>query len=221
MGIKNLSGMRFGRLTCIKPVGRYEKGRSIIWQCKCDCGKTINVIGGSLRSGNTQSCGCLQKEKAAASGRESRKHGMIYSGLYKSWAHMKARCLHKSNKSHKDYGGRGIKVCDEWMEFVPFMEWAMANGYQNGLTIERVDNDGNYEPSNCIWATPIIQANNKRNNRRLTLNGKTMTVSQWASALGINASTLHSRLCSGWGTEKALSTPTSKSKPVYIAAERG
>lgn len=135
------------------------------------------------------------------------KHGMIGTRIYNIWHDMKRRCYCKSRKSYARYGGRGITVCPEWQEFMPFYDWAMANGYSDNLTIDRIDVNGNYEPSNCRWVTSKEQANNKRNNHMITHNGKTQTITQWADELEINESTLHSRISRGFSCEKVLTMP--------------
>ena len=215
---RDLTNGKYGRLTCVEIVGRYEKGRCALWRCRCDCGNESIVRSNSLLTGNVKSCGCLQREVARRLGRESRKHGMIHSKVYKSWAHMKERCLNPKAKDYKNYGGRGIAVCEEWQKFELFYEWAMANGYRDGLTIERKDNNGNYEPGNCKWADVVAQNNNKRNNRMIAYQGKKMNLSQWAGVLQIKYKTLHGRLACGWSVERALETPTRhRLPPVYVA----
>lgn len=114
--------------------------------------------------------------------------------LHAIWRHIKYRCLNKEHYAYKDYGGRGVSLCDEWQKFEPFYDWAMANGYSNKLTIDRVDVDGNYEPTNCRWATWKEQGNNRRNNVRLTLNGQTKTMSEWSDDIGISAQCLFRRI---------------------------
>jgi len=124
---------------------------------------------------------------------------------------MKDRCHRLQATDFKNYGGRGIEVCAEWIDFVSFQKWAMAHGYQDGLTIERIDNNGNYEPRNCRWATRKEQGNNKRNNRSLSFAGQTMSIGEWAKRIGVNYKTLYTRFYQGWSVEKLLTTPTRKS----------
>lgn len=223
MGFQDLSNMRFGRLICIKPVARYEKSRAIIWQCKCDCGNVIEVVSNSLTSGNTRSCGCLQKETAAKTCRKRTIHGfgakkMTNSGLYKSWAHMKERCLSPNCPDFKNYGGRGITICDKWLTFKGFWD-DMGPTYAEGATIDRIDNNGNYEPGNCRWASRSVQNNNKRNNRMIEYQGIEKTMAEWARCLGINYSTLANRLYCGWSIDRSINTPAHRprKKPVYVA----
>lgn len=186
----DLTGQRFGRLTATKMVGK-TAGGTLLWECQCDCGNVHVARSGSLRHGDVKSCGCLFKEKLIE---RNTTHGMRCSRLYQTWLDMKGRCFNPKDKAFCNYGGRNITVCDEWAkDFHAFHEWAMDNGYEPHLTIERINNDGNYEPNNCRWATRIEQQNNKRNNRRITMNGETHTLAEWAKITGIKYSTLYSR----------------------------
>jgi hypothetical protein len=215
---KDLKGQKFGKLTCIKPVGK-SKTRCMVWLCKCECGEEIEVVSNSLLTGNTKSCSCLQKDTARHECKKRTKHGLSPLGLcnrgaYKSWAHMKQRCLNKNCASYKDYGGRGISACDKWLTFEGFWD-DMGPTYQEGLTIERIDVNGNYEPDNCRWATKQEQAENKRNNVYITYNNQTKTVAQWARDLNVKATTIYQRIQSGWSNEKLLMQPRLR-KPTYI-----
>jgi len=166
----DLTGQRFGRLTVIAYYGLINKKAR--WQCKCDCGKLLTITSEQLRNGESRSCGCLMRELAEKS---HTIHGMAAKAktrrserLYNCWGQMIQRCTNPNKERWKHYGGRGISVCKEWREFIPFRDWALANGYRDDLTIDRIDVDGNYCPENCRWATWEEQAKNKQNSRRKT-----------------------------------------------------
>lgn len=209
----DLQGKKFGRLTAInidKIV--YKEPRSlgsvIYWNCKCDCGNTVSVRTHNLINGITKSCGCLQKERASE---VNKKHGLSHSHLGWIWVAMKQRCENYTNKNYKDYGGRGIKVCEEWSNyFTAFYDWSISNGYKKGLSIDRIDNNGDYCPENCRWIDHRKQMNNTRRNRFITFNGETKTISEWAKNLGYSSSIIRDRLKLGWTIEKAITTPVRK-----------
>lgn len=195
---KDLTGQKFGHLTAIKRVEDkiFPSGKHyVMWLCKCDCGNDKVVARSALVKGETRSCGCLKGES----------HGMSNTRLNEIWAGMKRRCNDPQRDDYKNYGARGISVCDEWQNsFVAFSNWALANGYNDTLTIERMDVNGDYEPENCIWATKEEQANNKRNNHFLTFNGETKTISQWSKELNISDNTIRNRINRGLTDEEAL-----------------
>ncbi len=149
MGRKRLelTGQRFSRLLAIKEAGRSKWGY-ILYLCKCDCGNEKIIIGGNLISDVTKSCGCLMREQ-----KNNFKHGETGTKLHNIWTSMHQRCNNPNNQDYLDYGGKGITICDEWLEFLPFRDWSWFNGYKEGLSIDRIENDGNYEPSNCQWLT--------------------------------------------------------------------
>lgn len=201
-----LAGKRFGRLTTIEPVGKQGKG--ILWLCLCDCGKESVVLGSELNGNRVRSCGCLSQELAAERGRKRlTTHGLSHSRLYKIWVDMLSRCENKNVANYERYGGRGIKVCEEWHNFELFATWAFSNGYAEDLSIDRENVNGNYEPGNCKWATRIEQQNNRRDSTRLAYNGETHTLPEWERITGINRSTLRSRVRNGWSPETILNSP--------------
>ena len=201
---QDLTGQTFGKLTVIKRQGVSPNGHTV-WLCKCECGNFTEVNRTNLLNESTKSCGCYAKEKLC---NRNHIHGLVRTPLYTVWANMKERCLNAKSHKYPIYGGRGITVCDEWLhDFQAFYDWSMANGYEKGLTLDRKDVNGNYEPSNCRWATVKQQANNTRTNKLITYNGKTQTVSEWADELGIKYSTLYNRLFTKkWDIKKALTT---------------
>ncbi len=161
----NLTGQRFGKLTVISEAGRNKDG-SVIWLCRCDCGNMTQKIGTRMKNGYVHSCGCAHMKHGQASSRGKRTR------LYRIWLNMKTRCNNPRVKDYKNYGGRGIKICDEWQHsYQSFCDWATLHGYLENLTIDRINNDGNYEPSNCRWATYKEQRHNQRT--QSTKGGKT------------------------------------------------
>lgn len=202
----DLTGKRFGRLVAVEGI---KKDNGFYWKCKCDCGNYTEVLPQHLKRNLIRSCGCLRVE---VSSQTNKRHGMKETRLYKVWLDMKARCCNSSDSHYKDYGGRGITVCDEWKDdFMSFYEWAIANGYRDNLTIDRKDVNGNYEPSNCRWATYKEQANNKRANIILEYKGRKQTMAEWAEEIGMNYVTFQRRIKNyKWSIEKAIETPVKK-----------
>lgn len=183
---KDIINEKFGRLTVIKRV-EDDKHQNARWLCKCDCGNFTEALGISLRNGRTKSCGCLLKEVKRRRKKDKR---YIDCPLYWRFSRIKDRCYNINNPRYKDYGGRGIKICDEWLDkekgFINFYNWAISNGYKEGLTIDRINVNGDYEPNNCRWATMIQQNNNKRNNIIVKYNNENMTLKQWSDLLNLN-----------------------------------
>ena len=188
---QTMLGKRFGRLTVIEFAG-ISKTRKAMWICQCDCGTITNPIAGyRLRGGATKSCGCYKRDLLIE---RSTKHNLCHTRIYRIYSLMKDRCHSPNAEKYHRYGGRGIRVCDEWLNsFEAFYEWSMANGYREDLTIDRIDNDGNYEPSNCRWATNEEQANNRGHHILLEINGETKTIAQWSKETGLKYRTIHAR----------------------------
>lgn len=212
----DLSGQKFGRLTVIDRAREFvdTSGKHrFMYRCLCDCGEYTYVRPFSLKSGKIQSCGCLHKEVAASRGKENTRHGgsrrnVPYEErrLYSIWHGMKQRCENQRCSSYKDWGGRGIRVCDEWHDFAYFQQWALSNGYDKSLSIDRIDVNGNYEPSNCRWCTKIEQMNNQRSNRFVEVNGEKHTIAEWSRITGIKCGTIAGRLDRGWEPAAAIYT---------------
>ena len=203
---KDLTGLRFNYLLVLEYAGR-KNGRTM-WKCQCDCGNITYVDSNSLKSGNTKACGCHQSDGWG----QCKTHGMTKTQLYRSWTAMRNRCYQKSNKYYCNYGGRGISVCDEWRyKFESFRDWAYDNGYKEGMTLDRIDNNGNYCPDNCKWSTRVEQMNNTRANHFLEFDGKRMTIAQWSKYLNVPYYIISNRICNyGWSVEDALTIPVLK-----------
>lgn len=203
---EDLTGKTFNRLTVIRPVTVNKKTK---WECRCSCGNVKAVDGLALISGHTKSCGCLHKDVMAEKAKKAKTHGYTHHRLYACYYRMRRRCENKANKSYKWYGGRGIKVCDEWKnDIMSFINWSIENGYKEGLSIDRIDNDGDYSPENCRWADATQQSNNRSTNAFVTYNGETHTYAEWSRIVGIKQLTLRNRIVDGkWSIEKALFTP--------------
>ena len=206
MPLKDLTGHRFGFLTVVSR-GKSRNGISY-WNCICDCGKETTVARTSLVQGHTKSCGCY-RDKASGEriGNIRRTHGMTNTRLYTIWESMRARCNNPNNQRYNRYGGRGIKICKEWETFEGFRDWALASLYQDGLSIERIDFNGDYEPKNCKWIPKNEQAKNTSANRRVTINGQTRNLSDWARLSGIELHTIRHRIEKGYPESEWLVPP--------------
>lgn len=188
--LKDLTGQTFGRLTVLEIAGN-NKHRQTYWICQCSCGKQTKVLEYNLIQGKTKSCGCLIRESHYIKHNGKKE----YPRLYRIWKGMRQRCNNPSSAAYKDYGGRGISICEEWEEgFVNFRDWALANGYQDNLTIDRIDPDGNYCPENCHWITRKQQNDNKRDTIKFSHNGEFLTLSEWSKKYNINYQTLYDRI---------------------------
>lgn len=200
------SGQRFGRLTVLREWERRPTGKStaIFWNCRCDCGREVFINSGHLSSGNSTTCGCWRKGRPS----NQRTHGMTGSPEYRSWQAMKRRCYYPKDILFHRWGGRGIRVCDHWIHsFENFLEdMGMRPSLQHSL--DRLDNDSDYGPQNCRWATRSQQCRNTPRNRLLTLDGATFCLAEWAERTGIASNTIRRRIDHArWSVEKALTTP--------------
>lgn len=192
--IINMVGERYGKLTVQRMVERNIKEK-VYWVCSCDCGGERITNRDMLIRGKATDCGCMKPYS----------YRKDFPRLYRIWSGMKQRCLNPKSDSYKDYGGRGITVCEEWQkDFEPFARWALVNGYDDGLTIDRRNVNGNYEPSNCRWITAFEQAGNTRKNINITYNGQTKTLSEWCRELNLNFGTVKYRLKVGYSVEQAF-----------------
>lgn len=190
---KDITGQRFGRLTAIRYSHTGKENRAV-WLCKCDCGRYVAVPGKSLRTGNTTSCGCLNIENSTERiVKFNTKHGKAHTRLFRVWASMMTRCNNPNATNYRDYGGRGIRVCEEWeTDFNAFYTWAIENGYKDDAkrgiyTVDRIDNDKGYSPENCRLASSLEQANNRRSTHFITYKGETKGRAQWARHFGKSA----------------------------------
>ena len=218
--MEDLCGQKFTYLTVIKRVpNKVTSGGSqqVCYECLCDCGKTTIITKGHLITGHTKSCGCAKTKLCQE---RTIKHGQAGSRLYHTYYHMRRRCFNPKDKEYHRYGQRGITVCDEWLGkngFKNFYNWAITHGYQEDLTIDRINNDGNYEPSNCRWATNQQQMNNVSYNVRLTHNNETHTIAEWSRILGLKQDTIQARIkYYGLSIEDALFKPPTCKKQVAI-----
>lgn len=216
----DLTGQKRGRLTVIERSGTAASGHAL-WLCKCDCGNTYVVSSNQLGSG-TKSCGCLQRERASAVASTTNKSWVCaprknripihLRRLHQTYRDMRTRCENPNNKRYSLYGGRGISVCDEWKNsFAAFVDWAESSGYNDALTLDRVDTDGDYCPDNCRWATQKVQNNNRRNNHIVEYKGETMTLHELSDRYGIGYKVLWARVHAGWDINDAVERPIRRS----------
>lgn len=210
----DMTGFKCGLLTVIRREG--TKGRQAMWLCKCSCGKLFVESGGNLRKGTIKSCGHLrndrtERQKIAYRTIAKKKHGDSNSRLYFVWQDMRRRCDYPNDISYENYGGRGIKVCEEWdSDYSAFKEWAMSSGYnpdakRGECTLDRIDPDGDYCPENCRWQSMLKQSNNRRNSYTITHNGETHTAAEWETITGIPKGVIYARYKAGKEPEEILS----------------
>lgn len=198
----DLSGQQFSKLTVIRQSGNRKSGESI-WECRCECGNTAHVTSSKLRKGHTNSCGCNRGELHG--------HNFKNSPEYRAWNGMKRRCYWKKHKDYSRYGGRGIVVCERWMNsFTTFLE-DMGLRPSSKHSLDRIDVNGNYEPSNCRWATDVEQSNNRHSNVVIEFNGESKTATEWARHLGMPDDVIAKRIRRGWSIERALTQPARRS----------
>lgn len=210
----DLTGQRFGRLTVVKRAPDHftkSGSRITMWHCACDCGEEKNVTANALRKGVTISCGCYAREinsirTSERNRKMATKNGLSKEKLFHVWNAIRHRCYFETDDFYHIYGGRGIRMCDEWKEdYSAFKEWALKNGWKDGLSIDRIDNNGPYCPENCRWATAKEQANNRRSNRLFSAFGVTLNIQQWSERLGIPYNKLRYRLVQkGLSVQNAL-----------------
>lgn len=209
---KDLTGKTFGRLHVMERDIEYEKEylkthkyKCTFWKCKCECGNIKTIYANSLINNKTTSCGCYRKEQRLIS---NIKHGLSHSRIKRIYYNMYERCYNKKNPRYNDYGGRGIKICDEWIDkengLINFYEWAINNGYKDDLTIDRIDVNGNYEPNNCRWLTNLEQQYNKRCNVMFTIDNETKTAKEWCDLYDININTFWERNFNGYFGEDLI-----------------
>lgn len=202
MSLDDLTGKKFGKLTVLKRSEKRSKSGTL-WDCVCSCGKEVTVFSSNLKRGTSTSCGCNKKINP-----NSKKHGMSDSRIYRIWSLMKSRCNNKNSRAYPRYGGRGIKVCDEWNEPSNFFNWAMENGYREDLTIDRIDNNGDYCPENCRWVSMKEQENNTSRNIFFSMDGETKSLTQWCDCFNMPYAAVRKRIKTlGWDFRKAIETP--------------
>lgn len=210
----NLLGETFTRLTVKEEAGVSKHGK-VLWLCICECGNKVTVPTGALRSGNTNSCGCLNRE---INRNRHLKHGESFTKFYKHWLNMVNRCTNPSTVNYKYYGGEGIKVCERWLDYDNFKEDMYESFEEHSksnkhTSLERLDHKGNYCPENCTWATMKEQGYNRRNTTYLTFNGEKKTIEEWSKITGIKKDTIRSRVFKyHWTAERALTEKASLSK---------
>lgn len=195
----DIVGQRYGRLLVVGFIERRNKHS--IYKCLCDCGREVEASSNILRVGKKKSCGCYNSELIKT---RSTTHGLTMHPLFRTWCDMKNRCYYVKHNRFLNYGGKGIKVHEPWLNFINFYNWATNNGWEKGLTIDRIDNNKNYEPNNCKFSTIKQQNRNRTTCKYIEYNGQKMTIVEWSEKLNIPYGTLQSRLKRGWSVEKAF-----------------
>lgn len=215
---RDLTGQRFGRLLVLGYLGQICSNGTSAWDVLCDCGVTRRASGPQMVSGHTQSCGCYARERSRT---RHRTHGMRWTPIWRVWYGMIERCCTSpTHDGYSSYAGRGITVCERWRTFENFYA-DMGDRPFPGAQLDRINNDGNYEPGNVRWATSTQNGRNKRNNRLLTLDGASLTIQEWSERTGIPATTIKSRVQKGWDLRRALTLPTGQKtgpKPRVVAS---
>ena len=198
----DITGKKFNKLTVVRRIGN-TKGGVPVWRCKCECGNYTDVRGSNLKNGSVKSCGCLLKNPV------NKTHGLSKSKIYGVWNSIKSRCNNPKSSGYARYGGRGICVCSEWdRSFEAFYAWAKSNGYYDGMTIERIDNDGDYCPENCKWIPWLQQSRNRRTNITFEYMGEKHILKEWCEILNLDYKFIHNRINKlGWSFEKSVTTP--------------
>lgn len=204
---EDITGQVFERLTVLEYLGRNPKSNASMYRCKCECGKEIITRKSALKNGSTKSCGCLTRFSAG----EKATHGMSDTPIYNVWKAMKRRCESPNDRAYENYGGRGIKLCEEWKDFSAFYR-DMGDTYKEGLTLERKDVNGNYTPENCLWATRRAQQNNRRVNHYINVFGEKLSLAQAARKYNIHESTLYHRIDRGMPPEDAVTLPVKNTR---------
>ena len=203
MKVKDYTGVRFGMLTVLRPA--YIKKGHKYYTCRCDCGNIKDISGSHLATGASKSCGC---GVVRATIKRNTTHGLSKTRLFSIWMGMKRRCFNPNEPSYQYYGGRGITMCKEWKsDFMNFHDWSIENGYSDNLSIDRINADGNYEPTNCRWANAKEQASNKTNNHIVTINGVSKPIMEWCKEYSVTATTVYQRMRNGWNEIDAITKP--------------
>lgn len=205
----DIIGDKFGRWTVIS-FSHVDESNILFFNCECSCGTKKKVRKGGLKQGASRSCGCLNLELVRKRAIQKKAKGRVKDErLYNIWQSMKQRCNDENHSEFQRYGMRGIEVNEKWNNsYAEFKSWALNNGYSDELSIDRIDNDGDYTPSNCRWSTPKEQANNRSNSLNISFEGEEMTLAQWSEKLNIPYSCLYGRLNNGWSVERSFSTPS-------------